>query len=362
MKNAFGKECRYGYEPGRALLHEASAVVVRVGSAVHEVTAGDLVVANPLFPDPDGIGFQTGAPQCDGEATFASIQKHGFAREFFLYPAALVHKVNPDKTSPALAALAEPLACVFQALEGYGAITKRIQARSLDAVGPKNTSYNYTVLILGGGALGMTTALVAKYLGAKEVIVLDRNRSKTEKINSLGDGIRGLCIDWEKTTEGREREKKCAELHEVIREVARGNFQQRKGVDMLVNCVDSPQAISDHLPALYGSPEPVVIQAGGSQGGLELSAPLFRKLMTQSATMLWSYRYSPASLRTAIHFLEQAPDEAAKLLISLTGAWEQQNQGALQAFNASYTRTSGAGKYQVAFSRVGDLQERFEGN
>ncbi|XP_054157010.1 sorbitol dehydrogenase-like [Oppia nitens] len=150
--------------------HEASAVVVKVGSRVSNVRVGDRVAIEPgiaclncqvckdgnynICPD---VQFQ-GVPPLGGSLT----------RRFNL-TAAFCHKL-PDNISDAEGALMEPLAVAVYACKRANLII----------------GCGYKVMVTGAGPVGLLAAMSAKALGAQDVCILDINESRLNFAKQLG--------------------------------------------------------------------------------------------------------------------------------------------------------------------------------
>lgn len=192
----------------RTLGHEIAGVVAEVGSAVAGYAAGDRVAVAPnigcgicdecvkgdyhLCPDYRALGVQL-----DG----------GFA-EYVVIPEAAVRFGNvaklPDGVTFDQAALAEPLACVYNGLQ----------------VCPVRLGDD--VLIVGAGTIGILYAQLARRAGAGRVFLANRSPGRLE----LAKTIDGSLVTLE--AEG---------LRERILERTGG-----RGVDVCVTANPSPEA------------------------------------------------------------------------------------------------------------------------
>lgn len=148
---------RKGVIAPRILGHEVSAEVLELGSGVTGISVGDHVCVTPTFSCGACTECQRGRfHQCQN-AQVLGHQVDGGLAEYLTIPAEAVRKgaLVPYSTAadPVAMSLAEPLSCV---LHGQ---------RILDV------SVDDNVVIIGGGAIGLLHAAIAKTRGAKSVIV-----------------------------------------------------------------------------------------------------------------------------------------------------------------------------------------------
>ena len=349
MKNAFGQQCAYDFTPGRALLHEVCGVVIAIGDGVVECEVGDLVVANPLLLHDNNRDALTGEQRNDRTKPFSSIQTHGFGQEVFIHPASHIHRIDPTRVGPRAATLVEPLACAHGALERVGGLTERL--KEMRKLFPEAVygQYNFTVMIVGGGNLGMTMAVMAKHRGANTVIVLDNNPEKVARINALGKGFHGICTDWMKNRGESLDTGRRNDMHQQILRLSRTTLLNSKGVDMLVNCVSQPLAAFDHIEVLSGSVQPIIVQAGGSHGAIAWDADINRGFMTNEATYAHAYRYKQSDLKAAIECIYARQDCISRLVGSITPA---SRSGAHQAMLKANSDKGSLGKMLINYAML----------
>ncbi|BCQ33825.1 MULTISPECIES: NAD(P)-dependent alcohol dehydrogenase [Erwinia] len=160
--------------------HEASGVVLAVGSAVRHVQPGDRVCMEPGIPDMQSAQSRAGIYNLDPAVRFwATPPVHGCLRETVIHPAAFTFKL-PDNVSFAEGAMVEPLAI------GMHAATKA-------AIKPGDIA-----LVIGAGPIGVVTALAALAGGCSDVIICDlfdeklqvaANYTGLHAVNSKGDAL-----------------------------------------------------------------------------------------------------------------------------------------------------------------------------
>jgi D-xylulose reductase len=148
--------------------HEASGIVIEVGSQVAALKVGDRVCMEPGIPDPNSRATRLGMYNIDPAVRFwATPPVHGILRPTVVHPEAFTFKL-PDNVSFAEAAMVEPLAV------GVHAATKA-QVRPGDLA-----------LVMGAGPIGLVTALSALAAGCARVFVSDLDDAKLEIAASLG--------------------------------------------------------------------------------------------------------------------------------------------------------------------------------
>jgi D-xylulose reductase len=148
--------------------HEASGIVIEVGSQVAALKLGDRVCMEPGIPDPNSRATRLGMYNIDPAVRFwATPPVHGILRPTVVHPEAFTFKL-PDNVSFAEAAMVEPLAV------GVHAATKA-QVRPGDLA-----------LVMGAGPIGLVTALAALAAGCSRVFVSDLDDAKLEIAAGLG--------------------------------------------------------------------------------------------------------------------------------------------------------------------------------
>jgi D-xylulose reductase len=144
--------------------HEASGTVIETGANVKTLKAGDRVCVEPGIPDFKSIETLKGMYNLDPAVRFwATPPIHGCLRETVVHPASLTFKL-PDNVSFHEGALVEPVAIGMWAAK---------KAR----IAPGDTA-----LVIGGGTIGIVTALAAESSGCSKVYIADIKKGKLEFI------------------------------------------------------------------------------------------------------------------------------------------------------------------------------------
>jgi D-xylulose reductase len=150
--------------------HEASGVVVETGANVKNFKPGDRVCMEPGIPDFKSAETLKGMYNLDPAVRFwATPPIHGCLRETVVHPAILSFKL-PDNVSFHEGALVEPVAIGMWAAK---------KAR----IAPGDTA-----LVIGGGTIGIVTALAAESSGCSKVYIADIKKGKLDFINQHYSG------------------------------------------------------------------------------------------------------------------------------------------------------------------------------
>lgn len=169
--------------PPQILGHETSGEVVKVGRNVKKFSVGDRVAVGADVPCGECVFCKAGiGNNCQINYAMGYQFAGGFA-EYLLLNEIVVNygpitKI-PDHVSYDEACLAEPLACVLNALE----------------LAP--VKLNDVVVLIGAGPIGLMIAEVAKNMGASKVIVINRSRTRLEMASNLGLADVAVCSQEE---------------------------------------------------------------------------------------------------------------------------------------------------------------------
>lgn len=139
-------------KPPIVLGHEFSGEVVAIGDNVDNVKVGDKVAVDPNIYCGKCEFCRTGKKELCENLKAIGINYNGGFEEYCAVPAAQVYKL-PDSLDFISGAMMEPLACCIH---------------GVDLAGIKSGD---VVLVLGGGAIGLIIAQLARLSGASKVIV-----------------------------------------------------------------------------------------------------------------------------------------------------------------------------------------------
>ncbi len=234
----------YPVTPG----HEWVGEVVEVGRAVKGLRAGDRVVGECVIRTPERIhhfGFSM----------------DGANREYFAARPEWLHKL-PDGVDDAKGALIEPFTCGYYAVLRHGGV---------DA--------SQTVVVSGGGTIGLVSAAAAIGMGARVIVVdpVPLRRDTAMKLGAVGtvDPSAGNPV-------------------EAVTEMTRG------GADLVIEAAGHPSSLANVFD--YARPEGFVSMVGisiGRQIPVELGKIQIKDLTVRGCIG------SPGVWPAAIRFLER---------------------------------------------------------
>lgn len=205
---------RKGVIAPRVLGHEVAGVVAQLGADVTGFAVGDTVGLLPTFSCGSCTECQRGFFNLCRNAHILGHQTDGGLAEFLLVPAQAVRDgvlVPYSKTAdPVAISLAEPLSCVIHG------------QRFL------NISFGDVVLVMGGGAVGVMHARLAKLAGASTVIV-----SEPVAFRRAIAAEFGADVTVDPTAEN---------LAQIVADHTNGD-----GADVVIVCIGVPALVNDAL-------------------------------------------------------------------------------------------------------------------
>lgn len=147
--------------------HEFSGVVAEVGAGVKAVKVGDRVTGDPNDMCGECYFCKNGMQHfCKNNIGIGTTVDGGFA-EYVIMREKQVYKVS-DELSFIEAAMAEPISCCLHGIDLC------------------NIKAGDTVLVMGGGPIGMIMMQLAKNAGASKVIMSEPVEEKREQVLKLG--------------------------------------------------------------------------------------------------------------------------------------------------------------------------------
>ncbi len=246
--------------PPVVLGHEYSGIAVGVGQGVSRRLLDRAVACEPNYGcgacAECRAGRQSQCPRCTRVGGFA---------ERVVLPRRNVH-VLPEGLDPATAALAEPAACCLAGLERFRM--------------PRGA----TVLVIGGGVMGLLTLAIARARGAATAILSDPLASRRELARRLGADV---VVD-----PSRE------DLGEVVARLTDG-----RGVDVACEAVGKPALVGQAIA--LARPQGIVQLVGVSPKGSALPADLF-DVHWRELTILGAFGRGSA-FRRALALLSKLP-------------------------------------------------------
>lgn len=262
------------FAPPCVLGHEFSGIVDEVGCDVDRFCVGNAVVAAPYVECGQcALCRQELGELCQHKSFIA-----GSLQEYVLLPRRIVELaafVIPLTLDPVVATLAEPLACVHNAVE---------RAR----VGAGDD-----VLVIGAGPMGVMLALVARSLGAR-VVVTERSPTRVHSASHLGLTVVNT-------------------VEQDLTEYLTAHWQ-RQDARVVFVAVGSPTAVeqSGRLVAPGG----ILLAFGGMPGGervcLDAHAIHYREIIVTG-----SFGFRMDQFRRAVSWLSDHVDEARAVVTDI---------------------------------------------
>ena len=198
-------------EPGSAdvvppvvLGHEYSGIVQQVGENVTDFKVGDHVTIDPNIYCGKCCFCRKGKKQLCEDMQAIGVTRDGGFEEYSVIPASQAFLLNPDLDLE-VGAMAEPLACCIHGID-------LAQIHTGD-----------TVLVIGGGAIGLLMVQLAKMAGAAKVILSEPVKFRRDLGEKLGADY---SIDPTKSNPA-----------EQIR-----YFTGKNGADVVIECVGKVSA------------------------------------------------------------------------------------------------------------------------
>ena len=232
----------FPWTPPLIMGHEYSGIVREVGRGVSRRLIGKAVACEPSYGCGQCAACANGRISQCPRATRVG----GFAERVAL-PVSCTHPL-PRGLDPVTAALAEPAACCLSGLEMYRM--------------PRDA----TVLVIGGGIMGLITMAMAKARGAKRLVLSDPLEERRAIARKLGAHV---VID--PTREN---------LEERLRELTKG-----RGPDVICEAVGKPELVAEALRLVRptGVVQLVGVNPKGSHLPLDLFDTHFREISVHGA-------------------------------------------------------------------------------
>ncbi len=197
---------------GTVLGHEFAGVVTAVGEGVLDIAVGDRVCVDPNKLCNDCYYCKSGLGHFCTDMIGIGTTVHGGFAEYCAVPQSQVYKVS-DTMSFEQAAMTEPVACCLHGIDMC------------------DINCGDTVLVMGGGMIGLIMLQLAKLKGAATVILSEPVAEKREHAKRLGAD---LCVD---------------PIRENIEAVLRKHGIER--INTVIECVGRPATMQQAI-ALAG--------------------------------------------------------------------------------------------------------------
>lgn len=268
-----------GEPVGLVMGHEYCGVVSDIGSR-EDLKVGDRVTALPISPCGHCSACLTGNPQyCPdtwSHATGLSLTNPGALAPKMAIRPDMVLKV-PDNVSDEEVAMVEP------------------SAVGLHAVHLANIKVGEKVLVIGGGIIGLVTAMFAKMEGASYVALSETNNARGDKSVRLG-----VADEWYDAKDTKMLEKM--------------SLKTNGGFDVVLDCCGNSPAVSSALMAVR--PGGRVILVGVSLGTVTIATVV---AVMRELTIQGSIAYTKEEFQTCIDLMAGKKIEVLKFVDDIVG-------------------------------------------
>jgi alcohol dehydrogenase len=244
-------------KPGLVLGHEFSGVVVE--SLSSNFKKGVRVTGNPLITCGACDYCLQGRNNLCSNRTMVGMTRPGAFAEYMSIPAKTLITL-PDDMPLDAAALTEPAATAVHAIN----LSMRALHRPIQEC---------RVLIIGGGAIGMLTALLLKTFGVNDISVAETNALRRESISRHAD---------------------CKTIDPITVAVIENHY------DFVIDCVGTTLTRKSAFESI--KPGGVIMHVGLQDWASEID---MRKLTLAEITLLGTYTYSTADLIATVNYLNQ---------------------------------------------------------
>ncbi len=240
-------------KPGLVLGHEFA------GTVIDGPGKGRRVTGNPLITCGTCDYCVQGRDNLCSKRTMVGMTRPGAFAEFMSIPARCLVEL-PAGMAPVRAALAEPAATALHALN--------LSLRALQRPLPECRT-----LVLGGGAIGMLSALLLRAYGAPEVVV-----SETNPLRRASLAQHAACATYDPAADSADE----------------------NGFDYVIDAVGAKATRKAAFAAV--KPGGVIMHIGLQDWASEID---MRKLTLAEITLLGTYTYSTADLRATVQALHR---------------------------------------------------------
>lgn len=219
--------------------HEYVGEIVEVGSGVDGHNVGDLVSGEGHITCGKCRNCLEGHKENCRDAKGVGVNRNGAFAEYLVIPSSNVWSCRPN--------IPEELYAIF---DPFGNATHT--ARSFDVLGED-------VLISGAGPIGIMAAAIAKFSGARHVVVTDMNEYRLELARKLG-ATRTINLNEEK-------------LDQVMKSIG-----MTEGFDVGMEMSGSPKALHDMIHNMKHGGKIALLGLQGRETVVDLETVIFNGL------------------------------------------------------------------------------------
>ena len=242
-------------KPGLVLGHEFAGTIADTSSSLF--AKGQRVTGNPLITCGHCEYCLQGRNNLCANRTMVGMTRPGAFAEYMSIPASTLISI-PEELSLDAAALTEPAATAVHAIN----LSMRALQRPIQEC---------RVLILGGGAIGMLSALLLKHYGVDDLTVAEVNPLRRKAIEKHVD---------------------CKTLNPIDEIITESSFE------FVMDCVGAAVTRNAALAAV--KPGGVMMHVGLQDWASEID---MRKLTLAEITLLGTYTYSTVDLQATVSLL-----------------------------------------------------------
>ncbi len=259
---------------GTVLGHEFAGVITEVGQGVAGLEVGDRVCVDPnklcdtCAYCKGGLGHF-----CTHMTGIGTTVDGGFA-EYCVVPASQVYPIG-DQTGFEQAAMTEPVSCCLHGIDMC------------------DIACGDTVLVIGGGMIGLLMLQLAKLKGAAKIILSEPVEQKRQLAKKLGAD---LCID---------------PIHENIAKVLEANGITR--IQTVIECVGRPQTMEQAI-SLAGNKSTVMF-FGLTKPAEEIRVKPF-ELFKKEIVLKASY-INPYTMKRALDLIDAGKIDVTSMIYEL---------------------------------------------
>lgn len=256
--------------------HESAGTVIRVGSAVKSLAAGDKVAIEPGYPCRRCDECLAGRYNLCPDITFAATPPNdGTLTGFWVAPCDFCYKL-PDHVSLQEGAIIEPLAV------------------AVHIVKQAHISPGASVVVMGAGPVGLLCAAVARCFGAFKVVSVDIIQAKLNFAKTMGSTHTYLS----------QRISAEENAKSLIDQCSLGN-----GADVVIDASGAEASIQASLH---------VVKVGGTfiQGGMgksDITFPIMA-MCQKEVTARGSFRYGPGDFKLAVELVSNGSVDVQRLI------------------------------------------------
>lgn len=268
-----------GQPVGLVMGHEYSGIVTDPGDRT-DLKKGDRITALPISPCNNCEACLTGNPQYCKEtwtkATGLSLTNPGALAPKMAIRSDMVIKL-PDNVSFDEAAMVEPTAV------------------GLHAVRLANIKVGAKVLVIGGGIIGLTSAMFAKKEGASYVVVSETNEARGRKAVSLG-----VADEWVN-----------AKSPEAIQNII---TKTEDGFDVVIECCGNSAAVTSALTTVKQGGTVILVGVAVKPIEVPTMLAVMRELTLQGAIA-----YTKEEFTTCIDLISNKQIDVMKFVDEVVG-------------------------------------------